>query len=155
MKIFGNKEKYTAGLFQIRIMTRVILLIVGVIIISGVFSYMVTMKIEKTSRVQLYGATNGYQDDVVTVSRMDVVRPVILRTIAFSVGIGMIMAALIMSFYLTRLSCIVYCLEKQLEEIGKGNNKLKFHFSKNMEFKKLSDIINDLQSKLNEERYQM
>jgi hypothetical protein len=146
-----DKEKYTARVFQTRILTRVVLLIVGVIIVSGTFSYMLTMHIEKTSGVQLYGATDGYQDDVVTVTRMEVVKPVIMRSIMFSVGIGIIISALVMFFYLSRLAYIVYCLEKQLEEIIKGNHRLKFHFGRKIEFKHLSDIINNLQDKLKEE----
>ena len=134
--------------FQAKMIFMVVCLIMGAIVLSGVFSYVLAIQIEKRSKVQLYGATDEYQDDVVTVSRLQVVRPVVVRSLVIGGITGIIMAAVSMLFYSHRLAGPVYRLERHLEKIIDGNYDEELHFRKKDEFKQLADIINRLEDEL-------
>lgn len=127
---------------------RVVILIIGAIIISGVLSYTIAIQLEKKSKVQLYGATDEYQDDVVTVSRLEVIKPVVIKSLIIGGIVSIVLAGVSMFFYSHRLAGPVYHLEKHLQDMVEGKYDKKLVFRKKDEFKQLADTINKLQEKL-------
>ncbi len=134
--------------FQAKMILMVVSLIVAAIMFSGIFSYLAALYLEKQSKVQLYGATDEYQDDVVTVTRLEVVKPVIVRSLIIGGFSSIVMAVIAMMFYSHRLAGPVYRLERHLEEIIEGHYEKHLHFRKSDEFKRLADIVNRLEDKL-------
>jgi HAMP domain-containing protein len=146
-----KRKKYVVDKdFQGRMVMKVVMLIVIAMIVSGVVSYSIAIKVEKNSKMQIFGVTDEYKGDIVPVSRIDVVRPVVIRSTIIGGILGMIIAAVIMFLYSHRLAGPVYRLEKHLEEMIKGNYEARLHFRKKDEFKHLADVINRLEDKLKE-----
>ena len=131
--------------FQTKVITVVVLLIIGAIVVSGVLAYAITINLEKKSDLQLYGTTSGDINDMIMITSLFIVKPVVVRSLLTGGILSIVTAAVLMFFYSHRLAGPLYHLEKHLEEIIKGNYNKKLFFRKNDEFKQLADAINKLQ----------
>jgi len=146
--MFKRKQYIVDKDFQSRFIARVLLFIICSVILSGIVSYVIAVQIEKSSRVQLYGATNEFNDDIETVTRMDVVRPIIIKSAVIGGLISILVAGLAMYFYSNRLAGPVYHLNNHLRKIIDGNYGEPLVFRKKDEFSGLADTINELQEKI-------
>ncbi|MFH1415572.1 MAG: hypothetical protein ABIH89_05755 [Elusimicrobiota bacterium] len=127
-----RKQYFIAKKFQTRIISRVVLLVAGAIIISGLLSYSLTIHMEKKSDFQLYGTTGGDLNKMIMVSSLFIVRPVIVRSLVIGGILGIIMAIISMLFYSHRLAGPIYSLERHLHELLKGKYEDKLVFRKKM-----------------------
>ncbi len=144
----NKRKKYLIDKgFQLRMIMRVIGLMAGAILISGLLAYWVTAQLEKKSSAQLYEVTDNYQEDIKIVSRRGVIAKSQLAGGALSIIIG----AVFMLFYSHRLAGPVVKLKKSLEKIIAGNYEEKIVFRKNDEFQELAAVINRLQEQLKED----
>ena len=143
----NKRKKYLIDRgFQLRMITRVIGLMAGAILISGLLAYWVTAQLEKKSRAQLYEVTDNYKEDIKIISRRGVIAKSQLAGGALSIIIG----SVFMLFYSHRLAGPVVKLKKSLEKIRAGNYEEKIVFRKNDEFQELAEVINRLQAQLKE-----
>lgn len=148
-----KRKKYLVDRkFQTKMISIVVLLIIGAIIMSGLLAYAITINLEKKSDLQLYGTTSGNLNDMIIISSIFIVKPVVVRSLLTGGILSIIMAAILMLLYSHRLAGPVYHLEKHLEEMIKGNYNVKLSFRKNDEFKQLADTINKLQDALKEKK---
>ncbi len=136
--------------FQVRMITRVALLIIGAFVISGILSYIISVQIEKASDFELYGTTAGNLNDIIMLSSLFIVKPTIIRTVITGGILGIILACISMLFYSHRLAGPVYRIEQHIKEMMLGNFDNKLVFRKKDEFKQLADMINKLQEKIKE-----
>lgn len=144
-----KRKKYIVDIkFQTKMISIVVLLIIGAIVVSGVLTYAITINLEKKSDLQLYGTTGGKINDMVMITSLFIVKPVVVRSLLTGGILSIVTAAILMFFYSHRLAGPVYHLEKHLEEIIKGNYNKKLFFRRNDEFKQLADTINKLQDTL-------
>ncbi|MFC2061664.1 HAMP domain-containing protein [Elusimicrobiota bacterium] len=149
----SKRKKYMVDKkFQGKMIIMVVSLIVGAVLLSGILSYSLAINIEKKSEIQLYGATDKYGDDVVTVTRLEVVKPVVIRSIIIGGVLSILTAIICMLFYSHRLAGPVYRLERHIEEIAEGRYDHKIVLRKKDEFKQLADAINKLEDKLMEKQ---
>ncbi|RLD16475.1 MAG: hypothetical protein DRI36_05630 [Caldiserica bacterium] len=130
--------------FQIKMVKRVILLVMGGIILSGILSYSIAIYREKKSEVQLYGTTDKYGDDVRIVKRQEIVKPIILKAIVISGIASIIIVGIFMIFYSHRIAGPVYRLRKSLEKVAEGDYSVRITFRKKDEFKELAEAFNKM-----------
>ena len=147
-----RKKYFIDKRFQGKMIARVIMLIAGAMVLSVFLSYYISVQMEKKSKVQLYGATDTYQDDIRMVSRMEVIKPIIVRSLMIGGIISIVIATVLMLFYSHRLAGPVYKLRKGLEKMIEGDYGEKLVFRKGDEFQGLAEVINRLQDKLREEK---
>ncbi len=144
-----KRKKYLIDAkFQLKLISTVVLLIIGAIIISGLLSYSITIHQEEKSNIQFYGTTGGNISNMMEISSLFIVKPIVFKSLLIGGILSIIIASALMFFYSHCLAGPVYHIEKHLEKIIEGNYNEKLYFRKNDEFKQLSDIINKLQDKL-------
>ena len=134
--------------FQIKLACRVLLLIVFAVLISGIFAYRISMNLEKSSKVQLYGMADALDGETYKISRAGVVKPVIIKAIATSGALSIFITFIAVFIYSHRFAGPVHHLNKHLKEMIAGNYENELKFRKKDEFKQLADTINELQQKL-------
>lgn len=145
-----KRKKYLIDAkFQLKLISTVVVLIIGAIIISGLVSYSITIYQEEKSNIQFYGTTPGGNiNDMMEISSLFIVKPIVFKSLLIGGILSIIIASALMFFYSHCLAGPIYHIEKHLEKIIEGNYNEKLYFRKNDEFKQLSDIINKLQDKL-------
>jgi HAMP domain-containing protein len=148
-----KRKKYLVDKeFQFKMVSRVVFYIILTIILSGFLTYAITAYVESKSDFKLYGTTLGKPNEMVSVNRLFIVKPVIDRALVTGGIVTIIVAAISMFYYSHRLAGPVYRLEKKLEEIISGNYEGELQFREKDEFHQLAGIINRLQDKLKQER---
>ena len=135
--------------FQIKMVVRVIGLVIAGMILSGGLSCGIALWKEKKSAVQLYGATNTYGDDVVTVKREDIIQPILFEALGVSSIVSVLFVGLFMVFYTHRIAGPVYKLRQSLEKLARGETVEKVSFRRNDEFQKLAEAFNNVVKKMN------
>ena len=138
--------------FQMSMISKVVLLIICSIFISGVISYFVTVHFEKLNDFQLYGTTGGNLNTMIMVSSLFLVKPVIVKSLVLGGGLGTLIAIVLFIFYSHRIAGPMYHLEKHIEMMIRGNYEEDLKFRKKDEFKQLADLINQLQDKLKDKK---
>ena len=133
--------------FQIKMVVRVVSIVIEGMILSGGLSYGIALLKEKKSGVQLYGTTDKYGDDVVTVKRQDIVQPILLEALGVSSLVSILVVGLFMIFYTHRIAGPAYKLRQSLEKLARGETAEKISFRKNDEFQKLAEAFNSIVEK--------
>lgn len=134
--------------FQLRLTFRVVYLIVFAVFLSGISSYIISINIEKRSKIQLFGIADALGNETYKISRAGVIKPVIRKAIGISAALSIIIAGFAVFLYSHRLAGPVYHLNKHLKDIIAGNYDNNLSFRKKDEFKQLADTLNELQEKL-------
>lgn len=134
--------------FQINLLCKVLTLIIVAIIISGVSAYLISVNLENKSKVQLYAKASVLESETYQISRAGVVKPVIIKAIAISGLLSIIMSFLAVFIYSHRFAGPVYHLNQHIKKMIEGNFDNELKFRKKDEFKQLADSINELQEKL-------
>jgi methyl-accepting chemotaxis protein len=144
-----KRKKYLVDReFQMKMVTRVVILILFAILLSGLMAYAITVYMENKSNFQLYGTALGKPSEMVSVSRLFIVKPVLDRALLIAGILSVIGAAVSMFYYSHQLAGPLYHLEKRLEGMISGDYEEDLRFRKTDEFHRLTDLINRLQSNL-------
>jgi len=148
-----RRKKYLVDVkFQSKLILTVLLLVITSVAISGIITYASTVYVENKSNVHMYGVTGGEINRNVIITSLFVVKPVLIRSLVVGGMLSTLMTIVLMLFYSHSLAGPVYHLEKQLEEMIKGNYHKELIFRKSDEFKQLAEVINRLQDKLKKEK---
>jgi methyl-accepting chemotaxis protein len=140
--------------FQVKMITTVVGLILGAILLSGILSYSFAMYLERQSDVQFYGTSDGSINDMIAISSMFIVKPVVTRALIAGGLLSVIISTVFMLMYSHKLAGPVYRLEKHLEGMTEGDYSKELKFREKDEFTHLADVVNRLQDKLKEEKEQ-
>lgn len=136
--------------FQFKIISGVVLLIISSILLAGILSYFIAVLLEKNTGILYYGTSQGQISDLIAVSSLFIIKPVLIKSIFAGCCISILFAAILVLFYSHRLAGPVYRIQKHLDLMITKNYDIPIKLRKNDEFKGIAEKINLLQSSLKE-----
>lgn len=137
--------------FQLRLISRIMLLVVFAVLLTGGGVLLMTRYRESKDDAELFYVTKNFGEDPIKITQEHIVFPVLL----YSGLILLIIASIEMLFYSHRIAGPLYRINNDIKRMAKGEIGDKINLRKRDEFKELAESINLLKEKISKDLFKL